>query len=144
VTDSPELADGYRLVERAPDPASYAALRRLAGLTPCREDQAAIAVRGGWAAVHVVHEPTGATVAMGRLLGDGGRHFHVVDMAVLPDHQRRGLGDAILTTLLAIVRRDAPPGAHVSLLADPPGRGLYARHGFHETAPDSIGMALTL
>lgn len=37
---------------------------------------------------------------MGRLLGDGGWYFHVIDMAVLPEHQCRGLGDAILSALL--------------------------------------------
>jgi len=34
---------------------------------------------------------------MGRVIGDGGWYFHIVDMAVLPEHQRRGLGDAVLT-----------------------------------------------
>ena len=92
----------------------------------------------------MVHEPTGQVVAMGRVLGDGGWYFHVVDMAVLPAHQRRGLGDAVLTALLHHVRDHAPAGAHVNLLADPPGRRLYARHGFKDTAPDSIGMALQL
>jgi GNAT superfamily N-acetyltransferase len=81
---------------------------------------------------------------MGRLLGDGGWYFHVADMAVLPAHQRRGLGDAILTALLDLIRSAAPPGAYVNLLADPPGRPLYQRHGFAETAPGSLGMALTL
>jgi len=55
-------------------------------------------------------------------------HFHVVDMAVLPEHQRRDLGDLILTALLERTRRDAPAGAYVNLIADPPGRRLYARH----------------
>jgi hypothetical protein len=32
------------------------------------------------------------------------------------------------------------PNAYVNLLADPPGRRLYERHGFTETAPASIGM----
>jgi len=81
---------------------------------------------------------------MGRIIGDGGWYFHVVDMAVLPDHQRRGLGSAVLTYLLEQIRAQAPKGAFVSLLADPPGRRLYARHGFVESAPDSIGMALLL
>ena len=81
---------------------------------------------------------------MGRVIGDGGWYFHVVDMAVLPDHQRRGLGSAVLTYLLEQIRARAPKGAFVSLLADPPGRRLYARHGFVESAPDSIGMALLL
>ena len=83
-------------------------------------------------------------MAMGRVIGDGGWYFHVVDMAVLPDHQRRGLGSAVLRYLLEQIRTRAPKGAFVSLLADPPGRPLYARHGFVESAPDSIGMALLL
>jgi GNAT superfamily N-acetyltransferase len=83
---------------------------------------------------------------MGRLIGDGGWCFHVLDMAVLPEHQRKGLGDVILTTLLDRIRRLAPPGAFVNLLADPPGRSLYLRHGFVETAPigESVGMAMYL
>jgi len=32
----------------------------------------------------------------------------------------------------------------VNLLADRPGWVLYRRFGFVETAPDSIGMALTI
>jgi GNAT superfamily N-acetyltransferase len=79
---------------------------------------------------------------MGRLLGDGGWYFHVIDMAVLPEHQRRGLGDVLLTALLDRVRHQAPKGAYVNLLADPPGSVLYERHGFRATAPGSVGMAL--
>jgi ribosomal protein S18 acetylase RimI-like enzyme len=81
---------------------------------------------------------------MGRLLGDGGWYFHVIDVAVLPEHQRQGLGDAILTALLNRIKAAAPPGAYVNLLADPPGRRLYERHGFTKTAPHSVAMALRL
>jgi ribosomal protein S18 acetylase RimI-like enzyme len=81
---------------------------------------------------------------MGRVIGDGGWYFHVVDMAVHPEHQRRGLGDAVLTELLDRIRAAAPAGAFVNLLADPPGRRLYARHGFTPTAPGSVGMGRML
>jgi ribosomal protein S18 acetylase RimI-like enzyme len=138
------MPDGYRLVDAAPAVDAYLDLRSRAGLSPKSREQAAAALPGSWAACHVVHEPTGDTVGMGRVLGDGGWYFHVVDMAVLPEHQRRGLGDAVLRTLLDRIRRRAPSGAYVNLLADPPGRALYARHGFAETAPGSIGMALRL
>jgi len=80
----------------------------------------------------------------GGVIGDGGWYFHVVDMAVLPEHQRSGLGSAVLTYLLEQIRQRAPRGAYVSLLADPPGRRLYARKGFVESAPDSVGMVLVL
>jgi len=71
----------------------YLNLRMPAGLSPRRPDQALAALDGGWAALHVVHQPTATTVGMGRRLGDGGWYFHVLDMAVLPDHHGRGLGD---------------------------------------------------
>ena len=138
------MTPGYRLVMAAPPVADYLRLRQEAGLSPKTEEQATAALPGSWAACHVVEETGGEVVGMGRLLGDGGWYFHVVDMAVLPEHQRRGLGDAVLTALLNRVREVAPPGAYVNLLADPPGRPLYKRHGFSETAPGSVGMALLL
>jgi ribosomal protein S18 acetylase RimI-like enzyme len=135
---------GYLLVDGPPTVPDYLALRLRSGLSPRRGDQAAAGLRGSWAAVHVVHRDTGGTVGMGRVLGDGGWYFHIVDMAVLPEHQRRGLGDAILTALLRAIRDHAPAGAYVNLLADPPGRRLYERHGFRDSAPRSAGMARTL
>lgn len=116
-------------------------LRREAGLTPRTAAQTEAALHGSWAALHVVDEHDQA-VGMGRVIGDGGWYFHIIDMAVLPDHQRRGIGDAILGWLLARIDQVAPPGAYVSLLADEPGRRLYERHGFEPTAPRSIGMAI--
>jgi GNAT superfamily N-acetyltransferase len=138
------MTPGYRLVMAAPSVSDYLQLRRSAGLSPKTEEQGAAALPGSWAACHVVDEARGEIVGMGRLIGDGGWYFHVVDMAVLPEHQRRGLGDAILGALLDRVRDLAPPRAYINLLADPPGRALYARHGFSETAPGSVGMALHL
>jgi ribosomal protein S18 acetylase RimI-like enzyme len=89
-----------------------------------------------------VHDSTDEVVGMGRLIGDGGWYFHVVDMAVIPEHQRRGLGDLVLGSLLDLIQATAPPNPYVTLLADPPGRRLYERHGFTQTAPDSVGMVL--
>ena len=132
---------------------SFRVRQRLATISCCESDQgchlaarteASAGLHGSWFAVHVVHEPTGETVGMGRVLGDGGWYFHVIDMAVLPEHQRRGLGDVILTALLDRIREHAPKGAFVSLLADPPGVALYTCHGFVATSPISDGMALYL
>jgi ribosomal protein S18 acetylase RimI-like enzyme len=139
-----QLHEGYRLIGSPPEVDDYLALRERAGLSPKTREQAVAALPGSWAACHVVQEASGQTVGMGRVLGDGGWYFHIVDMAVLPVHQRRGLGDAILRSLLEQIRARAPRGAYVNLLADPPGRRLYARHGFAETAPTSVGMALRI
>lgn len=135
------MKDGYRLVPIAPSVSEYVRLRRESGLTPRSTEQARLAIEGGWAACHLVHEATAQAVAMGRLIGDGGWSFQVVDLAVLPAHQRRGLGGQVLSWLLDQIRERAPSGAFVSLMADPPGRALYSRHGFTEDPAGSIGMA---
>ncbi len=136
--------EGYALHAGVPDLKDYLRLRRDSGLTPRTLEQAALALPGSWAACHVRETDTGVTVGMGRLIGDGGWYFHVVDMAVLPAHQRGGIGNWVLTWLLDQVRRRAPADAFVSLMADPPGRRLYARHGFSERRDLSIGMAMWL
>lgn len=134
--------DDYVLVDSVPALDDYLHLRAASGLTPKRREQGELALPGGWAAAHVVHTPTGQTVAMGRVIGDGGWYFHIVDMAVLPEHQRQGLGDRVLTHLVTVIREAAPPGVYVTLMADPPGRRLYERHGFVDSAPHSVGMVL--
>ena len=82
--DSAGLPAGYRLADGPPTVADYLLLRERAGLSLRRQDQAQAALAGSWAAVHVLYEVEAKTVGMGRLLGDGGWYFHVVDMAVLP------------------------------------------------------------
>jgi ribosomal protein S18 acetylase RimI-like enzyme len=139
-----DLPEGYRVVEGPPTPDDYVRLRLKAGLSPKSIQQARAALPGSWFACHVVCSEKHETVGMGRVLGDGGWYFHIVDMAVLPEHQRRGIGDEVMRKLLERIRQEAPPGALVNLFADPPGRRLYARHGFSSTAPNSIGMALHL
>jgi len=136
------LTRGYKLFEGPPSLADYLSLRLRAGLSPKTELQGAAAIQGGWWAVHV-QDSEGVTVGMGRVIGDGGWYFHIVDMAVLPEHQRRGIGDAILSALIERIRKTAPPDPYITLLADGPGHRLYARHGFIPTAPHSIGMKLS-
>jgi ribosomal protein S18 acetylase RimI-like enzyme len=136
--------DAYELTEGPPSAEDYVILRSESGLSPRRMDQAVEGLKGSWYAVHVVHQPDGSTVGMGRVIGDGGTYFHIIDMAVMPAYQRQGLGDLILTALLARIRERAPAGAYVNLVADPPGVGLYRRHGFEAIGPESFAMATYL
>lgn len=139
-----EPPTGYTLHSGPPSIDDYIRLRAESGLTPRTREQTVRALPGSWAACHVVEVSSGTTVGMGRLIGDGGWYFHVVDMAVLPPHQARGIGNGVLNWLLDQIRKAAPPDAFVSLMADPPGRSLYASHGFTERRDLSIGMAMWL
>ena len=133
-TDTP-----YRLVEALPDPETYCHLRREAGLSPKALDAAARGLPNSVFSVCVEHN--GTTVGMGRLIGDGGTAFQVVDIAVLPEHQGKGLGKRIMTAIAEHITEKLDPSAYVSLIADGPAKHLYARFGFVETAPVSVGMA---
>lgn len=138
-----ERLAGYRLFPSAPSPQDYCELRQIAGLSSKTMVQATAATTGSWSACHVVADLANVPVAMGRVIGDGGWYFHIADMATHPDHQRRGLGAAVLEWLLQSIRDAVDEEPYVTLMADPPGRALYERFGFEETAPDSVGMKLT-
>jgi GNAT superfamily N-acetyltransferase len=134
----PDLPDGYRLVLQTPAITDYRRLREVSGLTPKTLEGATAGLPNTWCAA--VIEQDGRAVAMGRVVGDGGLFFQIVDMAVEPAHQGRGLGKAVMAELKA----RAPSHAYVSLIADGQAHRLYEQFGFGPTAPKSIGMAMML
>ena len=136
------MNDDYRLIDATPSAADYRRLRESAGLRP---KSAAAAERGlpnTLFGVSVMHGA--AVVGMGRVIGDGGCFFEIVDIAVLPEHQRRGLGKKIMARLMEWIRINAPATALVSLLADANAGNLYEQFGFKESAPASKGMVFRL
>jgi ribosomal protein S18 acetylase RimI-like enzyme len=60
------------------------------------------------------------------------------DVAVHPEHQRRGLGKGIMQRLIDYVDEHAPV-AYVSLVAEPMAQKLYPQYGFKDVSP-SVGM----
>ena len=136
------MADSYELRIGTPAVDVYRYLRVAAGLSPKSEEAARLGLPGTWFGV-VVHFD-GRPVGMGRIIGDGGTFFQIVDIAVVPEHHGRGLGKQIMGALVDALRKRAPSTAYVSLIADGDARHLYAKYGFVETAPRSVAMALRL
>lgn len=142
----PPLPQGYTLTIGYPPVEAYRHLRLASGLTPKSVTQASHIPSGSWYGCYITHNSQ--PVAMGRIIGDGGWYFHIADMATLPDHQRKGLGGAILKELLAYIAINAPHDEsqgecpYVTLFADGPGRRLYEKHGFKEAAPAQMGMQI--
>ena len=130
--------DNSQLTPRTPTPDEYLTLRAAAGLSPFSRAAAELALPNTIFAV--VIEEAGRAIGMGRLIGDGGCFFQIVDIAVDPAFQGRGLGKRIMAGLMAHVAT-LPKGAYVSLIADTPADRLYAQFGFVATAPQSLGMA---
>lgn len=130
--------DVYRQTFEIPSVEDYLRLRIAAGLTP----RSATAAEAGLckSVVAVVVRREGVVVGTGRAIGDG-LFYQIVDIAVHPDDQRRGLGKAIVGSLMAELQWITPAEAYVSLIADGEANRLYAQFGFVPTAPVSIGMA---
>lgn len=131
-----------RLAYAAPTPGEYCALRLAAGLSPMDPSAATAGLPASWCAVSL--RVGDELVGMGRMVGDGALFLQVVDIAVRPDWQRRGLGRRIMTALMDEARRRAPGGVIVSLLADGEATRLYEQFGFRLSAPRSQGMLLRL
>jgi ribosomal protein S18 acetylase RimI-like enzyme len=132
----------YRLEEVVPAVEEYCALRLAAGLSERAPEAAAIGLPATLFAVSI--RVGDDLVAMGRVVGDGGCNLSVVDIAVHPDHQRRGLGRRVMTSLMDRVRAGTPASAYVDLIADGGSPVLYAEFGFAFTAPASVAMAQML
>ncbi|MFC7376239.1 GNAT family N-acetyltransferase [Brachybacterium sp. GCM10030267] len=135
-----DLPSGYRLLNEPPTSDEYVRLRQIVGLSPRTHAQAAGALRASWAWT-TVRTDDDALAAMGRVLSDGTWYFHLADIATDPDHQRQGLGRAVMEELIARIDAAAPPNPYITLLADPPGQKLYRSLGFVDSAP-SLGMRL--
>lgn len=130
----------YEFRAETPSVADYRRLRAVAGLSVKSLEAAERGLPNTLRAVVAFHE--GRAVGMGRIVGDGGCHNQIVDMAVEPAHQGRGIGKRIFADLVAWLHENAPDTLYVSLIADGDARHLYAKHGFVPVAPASIGMAM--
>ncbi|MCH8620338.1 GNAT family N-acetyltransferase [Undibacterium sp. TS12] len=135
---SPEH-NGYRAEHRIPDVATYCQMRVSAGLSAKTAEAAARGLPASLFAVQIMQGEK--TVGMGRVIGDGGTAYQVVDIAVLPQHQGKGLGKMIMHEITHYLQQQAPASAYVSLMADGQAQDLYAQFGFKHTAPASVGMA---
>jgi GNAT superfamily N-acetyltransferase len=132
----------YQIIPNPPDVESYLHLRASTGLSNKSADAARLGLAGTYYGVSITQGSQ--VVGMGRIIGDGGCFFQIVDIAVLPEHQGKGLGKLIMSTLMDFARENIAATAHISLLADGDAHHLYRKYGFEFSAPRSQGMVLRL
>lgn len=129
---------GYDVVERAPTVAEYQLLRRAVGWGEMTDGGVAEGLSK--ALFSVVLELDGRAVGCGRIVGDGGLYFYLQDVIVLPEHQGRGQGAAIMDALMAYLERTCRPGAFVGLMAAVGVAPFYERYGFRRRPDRQPGM----
>ncbi|WP_231570213.1 GNAT family N-acetyltransferase [Pseudomonas fulva] len=135
-----ETPQTYSVTHAIPSVETYRHLRTAAGLSAKAVEAATRGLPNSLFAVQILC--AGVPIGMGRVIGDGGSFYQVVDIAVLPAHQGRGLGKQIMAAISGFIAREVPESAYVSLIADGEAYRLYQQFGFALTAPASQGMAL--
>ncbi len=131
-------AADIELVERFPDVADYLRVRAAAGMHPKTAEAARRALPNTLYGVSLLR--AGEVIGMGRIIGDNGCFFVVVDIAVIPELHGRGLGKRIMAALDAWLTANVPASAYVSLSADGDAKYLYEKFGFVDTTPDTVNM----
>ena len=142
----------YTVLHEIPSVETYCNLRLSAGLSAKSRSATATGLPNSVFAVQIVYHPRSddpnsgsknpLPVGMGRVIGDGALFFQVVDIAVLPSHQGKGLGKMILKEIETWIAANVPPTGYISLIADGRAKDLYAQYGFVETSlSNSVAMA---
>lgn len=120
----------------------YLDLRKSGGLSPRGKKASELGLKNSLFSICIREKETGRLVGMGRIVGDGGTSYQVVDIVVHPEYQKQGLGKQIMEQLMAYINEKCDPLAYVNLIADVPANKLYEQFGFVETSPSSVGMYL--
>jgi len=130
----------YRIVERTPTVQEYNAVRLAAGLTVKDELAAQRGLSKTLFGICIIHDE--AVVGIGRVIGDGGLFFDIVDVAVVAEHQRRGVGKMIMDGLMAYIEVNARPSSLVCLMANKGIAPFYEKYGFKAREADMPGMII--
>lgn len=125
-----------KIIETPPNPEEYIRLRQKAGLSTKSLKTAKKGLPNSLYAVQLILNDK--LVAMGRVIGDGACFFQIVDIAVAPEEQGKGLGKLVMKHVEKYLEGVCSAGSYVSLLADKPE--FYKKLGYKPTAPESQGM----
>jgi len=132
----------YQALYENVTPETYIDLRVSSGLSPKTMEAAVTGLKNSVCCVVIIDtENNNQPVGMGRIIGDGACHCQVVDICVLPDHQKKGLGKLIMQKLKDFIDEHLPVSCYISLIADGEAYKLYETYDFKEVWPKSRGMA---
>ncbi|CAE6917070.1 Acetyltransferase (GNAT) domain [Vibrio sp. B1FIG11] len=125
-----------RYEEHVPSPQEYCEMRVKAGLSSKSLKAAEIGLPNSLYGVSIRDDEV--LIAMGRVVGDGACNFEIVDIAVDPSYQGKGLGRKVMEYIDGYLSSAALEGSYVSMIADEPV--FYEKLGYRLVAPKSQGM----
>lgn len=127
------------IVKETPDVKEYAELRIAAGAKPIAEETLKRGLDHS-ICIMTARSDQSELVGMGRIIGDEGCHYQIVDLLVHPGCSESELKEAILNQLLAHLDAHASTDATIMVMSDVAGLKLFQQHGFKLVYPDYYGM----
>ncbi len=121
-----------------PNAQEYNNLRIVSGLSPKDEVASEVGLKNSIFIVTL--RDSEKLIGMGRIIGDKGCFYHIVDIAVAPSYQGNGLGKRIMSEIDTYLENNIPKNSYISLITDIPADELYKKFGFEYSAPKSVGM----
>ena len=113
----------------------------------------------GWPQMHLEQIETGLknsafiiaakdgnnTVGMARLVSDGGYVVFIVDVLVLPEYQRKGIGKTMMEKIMEYICGKLKDGycIQVDLMAAKGRESFYEKFGFIKRPDDNFGCGMT-
>ncbi len=85
-------------------------------------------------------------VGMGRLVGDGVMYWYIQNLIVLPKYQLKGVGTAIMNSLLSYIKNNSLKGSHITvgLMCSESVTSFYEKFSFQVRPYDKYGPGATL
>jgi GNAT superfamily N-acetyltransferase len=127
-----------QLVERCPSVEEYCRLISAVGWKPRDREAIVRALASSLFAVCV--ESDGEVIGMGRVIGDGGLHYYLTDVVVVPAHQHHGLGSRIVAALTKYVESVPFKNTWVGLFPVEGTAEFYAHFGYKAQRPSGPAM----
>src|ERR1700730_5809819 len=134
------ISSPYKLIERAPTPEEYFALRFDAAWQHANRKIARAALKRSLYSVVAIRDS--AVVGCARIVGDG-LYLYLQDVIVESASRKCGIGTALVRRCMDFTASIAPPnsGCIVVLMAAPELHRFYSRFGF-EAVPENLSFML--
>ncbi len=83
-------------------------------------------------------------IGMGRIVGDGIFTFFIVDIIVLPEYQKLGIGSEIMTNIMHYIDNTSAKNSYITLMAAKGKEDFYKKFGFITRPNDIFGPGMVL
>lgn len=134
------MKESIRISHEMPEPQAYIDLRIEGGMSKKSFDGAKTGLKNSIFSTALYDNET--LIGFGRIIGDGGTVYQIVDVVVKPSYQGKGLGKKIMHSLVDYLEKNAHLYSYISLIGKIPiGVKLYEQFGFKDVGNhESLGM----